>query len=536
MRVHGPRRGLGFVARGILLGCAGSLLVGCDLAPRYKPEKFVLPDNWEGTGIFKPAHPDDAALRHDWWSMLGDAQLNALEDQAMRLNPDIQAQAEIFLQARDLAMEARSHLYPQLNGMASGQKYKGSAHRLWRGAGATGPMYMSSEQYSATASWEPDFWSAIRNRTRMAEQGVQEQAAQFALSRLSIQAELASDYVLLRGLDAQAAVYRSAIRYYQAAVEVTKLRLSGAIAPGMDVSRAEAQLYATQAQETDIKSQRDVMEHTIAVLVNQAPASFHIAPVDSLPFQVSTPPLVLPSTLLERRPDIAMAERRMAQANRAIGVSRAAFYPHVTFNAMTGFMDNGFDLASLYNAMYQFGASAVVPLFQGGLRRADLQRSWSQYRQAEDIYRGTVLDAFREVEDNLTRSGRLKTQVEQEKSAVDAAVRTQGMTMALYTGGLTNYLDVVVAQVAALNARISLVQAQTREVDAHVQLVRALGGGWSRASLPDGARAIMPFGPLDYSHLRHAPAAGGISTERDPASANLMGQGASGLDSTSKAR
>ena len=185
MRLHGPGRGLGFVARGILLGCAGSLLVGCDLAPRYKPEKFVLPDNWEGTGIFKPAHPDDTALRHDWWSMLGDAQLNALEDQAMRLNPDIQAQAEIFLQARDLAMEARSHLYPQLNGMASGQKYKGSAHRLWRGAGATGPMYMSSEQYSATASWEPDFWPAIRNRPRMAEQGVQVHPAPLALPRLS---------------------------------------------------------------------------------------------------------------------------------------------------------------------------------------------------------------------------------------------------------------------------------------------------------------------------------------------------------------
>lgn len=226
--------------------------------------------------------------------MLGDPVLNQLEDQAMRLNPDLQAQAEAFMQSRDMAAEAKSHLYPQLNGAASGEKYKGSQHRLWRGAGATGPMYMSSEQYSATATWEPDFWSAIRNRIRMAKQGVQENAANYASARLSLQAELASDYVILRGLDAQDAVYKDSIRYYQTAVQVTRMRLAGAIAPGMDVSRAEAQLYTTQAQETDIHTQRDVMEHAIAVLVNQAPASFHIAPVTKLTFADKEPPVALP--------------------------------------------------------------------------------------------------------------------------------------------------------------------------------------------------------------------------------------------------
>ena len=511
------------VAHILLVGVATSALAGCDMAPRYKPAQFVLPDNWSGQGVMKPAHPSDDAIRPDWWTMLGDPVLNQLEDQAMRLNPDLQAQAEAFMQSRDMAAEAKSHLYPQLNGAASGEKYKGSQHRLWRGAGATGPMYMSSEQYSATATWEPDFWSAIRNRIRMAKQGVQENAANYASARLSLQAELASDYVILRGLDAQDAVYKDSIRYYQTAVQVTRMRLAGAIAPGMDVSRAEAQLYTTQAQETDIRTQRDVMEHAIAVLVNQAPASFHIAPVTKLTFADKEPPVALPSTLLERRPDIAAAERRMAQANRAIGVSRAAFYPHVTFNAMTGFMDNGFDLASLYNAMYQFGAQAVLPLFQGGLRRAELQRTWSGYRQTEDLYRATVLDAFQEVEDNLTRTNRLKTQVKQESNAVDAALRTQGMTMALYTGGLTNYLDVVVAQVAALNARISLVQAQTRQVDARVQLVRALGGGWSRSQLPHGEETIMPFKPLQYENLRHAAPLGGISTQTDPVSNDLTG-------------
>ena len=213
----------------------------------------------------------------------------------------------------------------------------------------------------------------------------------------------------------------------------------------------------------------------------------------------------------------------MAQANRAIGVSRAAFYPHVTFNAMTGFMDRGFDLASLSNSMYQFGVQALMPLFQGGLRRAELQRNWSQYRQQEDEYRSTVLSAFQEVQDNLTRTTRLKTEAAQQSNAVDAALRTQNMTMALYTGGLTNYLDVVVAQVAALQARIALVQVQTRAVDARVELIRALGGGWSRAELPK-SNEIMPFHPLQYGNLRHAAPVAGITTQADPAAANLVGE------------
>lgn len=506
----------------VLVGLSfATMLSGCDMAPKYQPVPLKVPESWGNTGVLKQASPADDVIRSDWWTMLGDPLLNQLEEQAMRLNPDLQAQAEAFMQSRDVAMEAKSHLYPQLNGAASGDKNKGSRHRLWRGGGSQGPVYMSSEQYSATASWEPDFWSAIRNRVRMTKQRSQEAAAEYALGRLSLQAELASDYVLLRGFDAQSAVYRDSIRYYQTAVQVTKMRLAGAIAPGMDVSRAEAQLYATQAQETEIQTQREVVEHAIAVLVNQAPSSFHIAPTTRLNFAATMPPVALPATLLERRPDIAAAERRMAQANRAIGVSRAAFYPHVTFNAMTGFMDNGFDLASLSNSMYQFGVQALMPLFQGGLRRAELQRNWSQYRQEEDLYRSTVLSAFQEVQDNLTRTTRLKTEEAQQSNAVDAAVRTQTMTMALYTGGLTNYLDVVVAQVAALQARIALVQVQTRAIDARVQLVRALGGGWSQADLPK-ADQIMPFSPLQYGNLRHAGPVAGVTTQTDPASADLV--------------
>lgn len=506
----------------LLLAASG--LTGCDMAPVYRPVKLSFPDTWAGQGVIRYGHPDDGAPRGDWWKAFGDPQLDALEDQALRSNADLQAAAEAFMQSRDVAAQVAAHLYPQVNGAASGEKYKGSRHRLWRGAGATGPVYMSSEQYSGAATWEPDFWDAIRNRTLMAKQSAQQSAADYASARLSLEAEVANDYFALRGLDAQDAVYRDSIRYYQVAVQITRMRLQGAISAGLDVSRAEAQLYATQAKETENRAQRDVTEHALAVLVNQTPASFHIEPrpAEVLNFPEVRPSAGLPSSLLERRPDIAAAEREMAQANRAIGVSRAAFYPHVTFNAMTGFMDNGFDLASLSNSMYQFGAQALLPLFQGGVRRAELQRSWSQYRQMEEDYRSTVLSAFQEVEDGLTNVSRLKVETVQQNDAVKAALRTQTMTMELYTGGLTNYLDVVVAQQAALTARIGLMDVKTRDLQAEVRLIRALGGGWSVKDLP-AYKEIRPFGPLQYDGLRKPPAAGGISVSTSPDDADIGG-------------
>ncbi|MFW7267369.1 efflux transporter outer membrane subunit [Gluconacetobacter sp. Hr-1-5] len=506
-------------------------LAGCDMAPAYHPDHFVFPDNWKGEGTVRYATPDEAALRGDWWSVFNDPMLNRLEEQANRANPDLQVAAETFTQARDMAAEAQAGLYPQVTGGAGMAKYKGSAHRLWRGAGSTGPVYMSSEQYSGTATWEPDFWSAIRNRKRMRTQAAQERAADYALTRLSTDAELASDYIALRGLDVQDAVYRDSIRTYKLAVQITHMRQAGAIAAGLDVSRAENQLYATQAQETDLLARRAVLEHAIAALVGVAPAAFHIEPQDQLHFPDVGVPMLLPSALLERRPDVAAAEREMAQANRAIGVSRAAFYPNVSVNAMTGFMDNGFTLADLSNSMYSYAVQAAMPLFQGGLRRAELQRTWSQYRQAEDNYRGVVLQAFQDVEDGLTMTGQLRAELAQQHHSVQAAVRTQGMTMALYTGGLTNYLDVVVAQIAALTARIAEVQVETRRHQATVALIRALGGGWSRAQLPSD-KSVMPFAPLQYEGLRVPKEAGGIATGSGPDQLNLTGTGLRGTGLT----
>ncbi|NLI26990.1 MAG: efflux transporter outer membrane subunit [Acetobacter sp.] len=488
----------------------GLLLTACDLAPDYKPAKLAFPDNWSGQGVIHYGKPGDSLPRGNWWVLFNNPELNALEEQALAANPDLAAAAEHFIQSRDIAAQAASNLYPQLGGAASGSGNKASRHRLWHSTSSRTLTYMSSEQYQAAATWEPDFWNALRNRTLIAKQNAQAVAADYATARLEITAEVASDYIALRGIDALNKIYSQSIKYYETAVEITKLRLKGDIAAGMDVSRAENQLESTRASQTELLAQRAATEHALAILVNTVPAAFHISERSDFAFTDVRPAPLLPSELLERRPDIASSERSMAQANRAIGVSRAAFYPHVTFSATTGFMDNGFDLASLSNSMYQFGAQAVLPLFQGGLRRAELQRTWSAYRQTEDEYRSTVLNAFREVEDGLTNVSLLHKATQQDKLSSEAALRTQSMSMQLYTGGLSNYLNVVVAQQDALKAQLAWAGMRTRQTQEVVNLIRALGGGWSRDELPT-IKDIRPFTPLQYGNLKTPKPVGGIA-------------------------
>lgn len=501
-----------------------SILSGCDLAPHYDKPKYIYPNGWEGRGVFVDGKPADDIPKGKWWEIFHDPELNALEERMLASTPDLQAQAEVFTQSRDIAREIESQLAPQLNGSAGMSNNKTSETRLWRSSNTNSPTTESNVFYSGAATWEPDFFSRIRNVTRMQKNMAQASAADYANLRLLLEAELASNYLGLRGLDAQYSVYADSIRYYQTAVKITRLRQAGAIAAGLDVSRAENQLFATKAAQSYVRAQREVLEHAIAALVNTVPGSFHIVPTDAqlMPYATLHIPAGLPSQLLERRPDVASAERHLAANNRAIGVARAAFYPNVTFSLNGGFNNNGFDLASLGNSMWSYGVQAVEPFFTGGLRRAALQRAWAQYRESADRYRSTVLAAFQDVEDGLSQTSAYADQQKQELAAVDAALRTQRMTMALYTGGLTNYLDVVVAQQAALIARIDAVQAQTIQVQASVRLIKAIGGGWDRSVLPT-IRAIDPIGVLQYDGLHHPKPVGDVNTRTDPSDNDLRG-------------
>jgi outer membrane protein, multidrug efflux system len=481
-----------------LIASLGVGLSGCNLAPVYDPPHFILPDSYQGSGPFRVAHPDEAlSPRGDWWTLFGDEQLNQLEDQLGRANPTLQAAADAYAEARSLAAEAQSALSPQVSANAVVSENKESVNRLFRSPTSRAPLQEASNQIGAAASWEPDFWHALRNSAHAQKRLAQASAADLATARLSLQAELANGYVAVRGLDAQLEVLRQSIASYQAAVEVARLRTRGDIASGLDLARALSQLDSAQAQETETRMQRDLMQHAVAVLIGAMPSTFSIAPISE--FRLTPPqlPAGVPSQLLQRRPDIASAERQMAAANASIGVSRAAFYPNVTFSLTGGFQDTGINLLSLPNSLWSVGAAAALPLFDAGLRQAQLRHSWAQYAQTRDNYRATVLAAFQEVEDGLSQTQRLATEDTQEHEASNQAAQALSISTMLYQDGLDNYLSVSVAQVQALAAQLTEVQLRTRQIQAAVSLIRALGGGWTVQALPDEKQTLQ-FTASDY--------------------------------------
>ena len=482
----------------------GLSLSGCDLAPVYSPPHYVLPESYKGSGPFQVAQPDQVlSPRGDWWTMFNDPSLNHLEQGLEADNPSLQAALERYTQARDLAAEAQSQLYPQVSIQGTLSDNKQSVNRLFRGSTTT-PNIQASNVILPSASWAPDFWDAVRNRAHQQKRLAQASAADLVTARLSLEAELASDYFGVHGLDQEIDVLRNSIGAYEKAVEVTQLRYHGGIGSGLDLARASSQLGAAQAQLSETALQRDLLLHAVAVLVGAMPSAFTMPPAhDTQPVPPELP-VGLPSELLQRRPDIASAERQMAAANAAIGVSRAAFYPNVTFFGNAGFQDRGWNLVSLPNSLWSIGSNAALPIFEGGLRRAELQQSWSVYAETRDNYRATVLAAFQEVEDGLSLTQRLKSEVAQQHEASDQAAQALSISTKLYDDGLDNYLSVSVAQVAQLTARTAEVQVQLRQMQAAVSLILALGGGWTVQGLPN-EKQTLPFGPLGTSAQPNRP-------------------------------
>jgi NodT family efflux transporter outer membrane factor (OMF) lipoprotein len=484
-----------------------------DLAPSYQPPEYVVPASWHGESPFVEAKPMDGDLRPDWWKLYDDALLNTLIEQAMAANPDLQAAAERFVQARDVMMQVRSQRIPQvgLGGRGSDSHNHIDPLRVPGDLPLTGPIGAGA----GLASWEPDFWSAIRNRTLVETYRAEERAADWGLARLSLQAEIAADYFTLRSYDAQSAIYKQSIDLYRNSLKLVKAQFTGAIASALDVARVESLLFSTETKYAQIQGQRQVMEQAIAILVNMAPASFTIKPVDDLRMAKFTIPRSIPSTLLERRPDVAAMERRMAEASRAIGIARAAFFPDVRFSADGGILDAGFDIAKLTAAFWSYGATVSLPAFQGGYRRAQLQRSWSAYRETEDLYRSTVLNAFREVENGLSLTNRLTVAVDRQDAAVGAYYKTQNLTMELFQGGLASSLELIYAQVQTLTARIDLVQIKVELLRSSVALLRALGGGWNRQQFLPSDEQIQPFGTFQYVNFNKPAPVKGIDVNAD---------------------
>ncbi len=477
-----------------------------DLSPSYEPPQYVVPASWRGSSPFVEAKPADSELRQDWWKLYDDPVLNRLIEQALAANPDLQAAAERFVQARYVMMKARSQYLPQIGLEFGASHNRQSFERLFRAPDS--PLQQSTVDLGGIASWEPDFWSALRNATRVEIYRAEERAADYGLARLSLQAEIAADYFTLRGYDAQVAIYSQSIALYKQSLNLVEKQFAGKIASALDVARVESLLFSTETKLAQIQGQRQVTEQAIAIILNMAPGSFTVEPVDDLRVATFTIPATIPSTVLERRPDIAGMERRMAEANRVIGIARAAFFPNVSFRLGGGYEDSGFNLFKLANSFWSYGSAVSLPIFQGGYRRAQLQQSWSAYRETEDQYRSMVLNAFREVENNLSLTNRLTVAVNRQDAAVGANFRTQNMTMELYRGGLASSLELIYAQVQTLAARIDLVVIKADLLKSSVALIRALGGGWNRKQLPDDEQ-IQPFDTFQYVNLaKPTPAAG----------------------------
>ncbi len=475
---------------------AGALLLaGCDLAPHYHVPVTSVPVAYEDAASFRPAKPADTLPRGAWWSLFRDPVLDVLESQVDGANPTLAASLATFDRARALAAEANAGLFPTLTVGGHISTNRQSDRRPLRGANQ--PNQYLDNGISAQATYEVDLWDRVANSIKAGREAAQASAADLASTRLSLHAELADAYALLRGFDSQEHVLRDAVHAYEQALALTQNRFAGKISSGIDVTRAQTQLEAARAGLTDIQDRRALQEHEVAVLVGKLPSQLHIAPV-AWPLEQPEISPGLPSTLLERRPDVASAERQMAAANAVIGVARAAFYPTLSLNVLYGLQDTGFNIFSLPNDFWALGPGLALPLFEGGLRDAEEAAAVAAYRLAEGEYRGTVLTAFQQVEDALAEIRLLGQEFEQEKAAVAAAQRTVEMTTNLYKDGASSYLEVVVAQTSELQAEQTMVDLRTRRIQAGVALIRALGGGWTRSDLPTTKSA----GRIDVTSAR----------------------------------
>ena len=450
-------------------------LAGCNMAPDYHPPAMTVPVAYKETGPWHPAQPADDLSRGPWWERFNDQDLDGLEARIEGANPDLAAAAARYDQARAMADEAAAGLSPQADLTGSLSANRQSHDRPLRGSGQ--PNYYGANQAGVVAGYEFDFWGRIRNMAAAGTQSAQASAGDLATLRLSLQAELAVGYFTVRGLDQQIALLNDSVAAYQKALDLTQRLYSGKIAPGIDVSRARTQLETARAQLSDTQARRSTAEHAVALLVGEAPADFSLP---SRTDDVALPeiPAGVPSTLLQRRPDIAAAERRAAAANSDVGVARAAFYPTLTLGLLGGFQSTNLNFFNLPDAIWSIGPGITLPLLDGGRLDAEEAAAVAQFKEAGANYRSVVLNAFREVEDNAAQLRWLAGEADSEDAAVAAAQHTLDAALQLYRQGAGSYLEVVTAQTALLQAQQTALDVKTRRLLADVGLIRALGGGW----------------------------------------------------------
>lgn len=451
-------------------------LAACDLAPQYHLPGVVVPATYKEIGPWQSTRAMAEAPPGNWWHLFGDPTLDGLESRIDQSNPDLASAVARYDGARALAAESEGGLFPQigLGGMVTTNKQ--SRDRPLRGSNL--PDNYGADQVDATAGYEIDFWGKLRNEARASNALAQASAEQLATIHLSLESELASDYISLRGFDSKINLLNQTAAAYQQALNLTENLYQGKLVSSQDVSRAQTQLDTTQAQVDDLLSQRSVMEHAIATLVGQSASTFSIAPAE-VTFALATVPTGIPSELLRRRPDIAAAERAVNAANSEIGVARAAFYPSLSLNLLGGLQSTTVNLFNLPDSFWAIGPDVSLPIFNGGILRAREAHAYANFHQATAEYRSTVLNAFQQVEDNAAKLRWFASEYKDESAAARAASNTVTVVTNLYQQGADSYLDVVTAQTALLQAQQSTLDIRTRQLLADVAMIQALGGGWT---------------------------------------------------------
>ena len=457
---------------------------GCAVGPDYKRPAVEAPA-FKETGDWKPAEPAEQLPRGKWWEAYGDLVLNSLEDRIEISSNTLQIAEAQYRQAQAAATVASAALFPSVS-------VDGSASRAKTPARSTAPATLANSFGAGlTAGWEFDLWGRVRRRAEAGRAAAAASAADLESVRLSVHATLAQTYFSLRVADTQARLYERTVADFARSLQMTQNRYAQGVDTRADVATAETQLKTAQAQAIDLSLTRAQLEHAIAILLGQAPASFTLAPAD-LTLAPPTPPALIPSQQLERRPDIAAAERRLAAACAQIGVAKGGYFPVISLSGSAGYQGPALqNLFSAPNELWSIGASALAPLFDAGKTRAVVAQARAAYEESLGAYRQTVLAAFQEVEDNLAANTLLAREATVQAEAVAAARQSATITLNQYKAGTVSYLNVVTAQSAQLSAERTAVELLGRRLNSSVTLFKAAGGNWRTPDESTDARTVQ---------------------------------------------
>jgi NodT family efflux transporter outer membrane factor (OMF) lipoprotein len=479
-----------FISTGTLILPLVFLLAGCTVGPKYiKPNvpmtetyKEDVPSSFKESDQWQPAHPADQTSRGNWWEIFGDEELNELEEQIAGSNQTLKIAEARFREARAAIRFNRASQFPTISTAPNASYVKSSDFS---------PSFPSKIQEASKGdfvlpfdlSYELDLWGRVRRGVAAAREEAQATAADYETAKLSLEAEVALDYFELRSADAQKQLLDDTVKAYTDNVQLTLGRFKWGVAPKADVAQAQTQLDTTRVQDTDVTVQRAQFEHAIAILIGKPPAEFSLstAPLNDQP---PSTPIGLPSELLQRRPDIAAAERRVAEANQQIGIARAAYFPTVSLGAAAGFESTHIDLLEGPNAFWAVGPALAETLFDAGRRRATSESARANYDATVATYRQTSLTAFQGVEDNVAALRILENETQQQQEAVASSQESLQLFTNRYKGGVDAYLQVITAQTIELANERNAIDILRRRLDASVLLIKALGGGWDISNLP----------------------------------------------------